>query len=202
MYTSLTSLTSNMYLSHLIPAFLLFARIDASGAGVVGLGLTPFEPLCCYACLSSFWGLQLTCTTNSTHLEGRGEGDGPQHIVSTSPSCHATNLPYLESLAYCIQQKCTSDNVSSSNIDQCWANVAGDGLQVPSLENSLPNSTLVATQLAYNATTLNQTSLVNEQYYADSRSTIQGYVKQESAHALYGYVQPLLGYWKCWVNWG
>jgi hypothetical protein len=84
-----------------------------------------------------------------------------------------------------MQVKCAADNVSSSETEQCWAKVAGDGTPVRTLQANLP-STVPNVTLPYNAAGLEQTSLVNEQYYEDSRTTIQGYVKQESAHALYG----------------
>jgi hypothetical protein len=90
-------------------------------------------------------------------------------------------------LAYCMHVKCAADNVSSSETEQCWARVAGDGVSVGSLESNLP-SIVPAVMLPYDVGSLNQTSLVNEQYFEDSRKTIQGYVKQESAHALYGQV--------------
>jgi hypothetical protein len=159
-------------------AFLFFtnAVVTGSNVGVVGLGRTIFEPLCCYGCLASLWGLTLDCT-------GR---ENPKNPIGSSPGCHSTNTPYLNSLAYCIQLKCASDNVSLSESETCWNAVAGDGDIVSSLQDNLP-VTSPTTQLAYDASSLSQASLVNDQYYEDSRETIQRYVKQETAHALYGY---------------
>lgn len=84
-----------------------------------------------------------------------------------------------------MQTRCQSDNVSSSVVDQCWSKVAGDGVQVSSLENNLPDS-IPTTELAYNAVSLDEVSLFNGQYYEDSRVTITSAKKQESVHALYG----------------
>ena len=150
-----------------------------SDIGVIGLGRTVFQPLCCYACLSSFWGLQLSCTPPQR----------AKHDTGSSPACHSTNDPYLSSLAYCMQVKCAADNVSESQVEQCWEKVAGDGLQVSSLEDNLPASA-PTTELAYYAVSLSTTSLVNDQYYEDSRRTIQSNVSAESAHALYGFGIP------------
>lgn len=86
-----------------------------------------------------------------------------------------------------MQLKCAADNLTSFETDACWNKVAGDGINVGSLEANLP-SAAPTVQLAYDATSLQQTSLVDNQYYEDSRATIQGYAKQESAHALYGYL--------------
>jgi hypothetical protein len=86
-----------------------------------------------------------------------------------------------------MEVRCAADNVSSSETEQCWAKVAGDGFPVGTLQTNLP-STVPNVTLPYDATALDQMSLVDEQYYEDTRTTIQGYVKQESAHALYGFV--------------
>jgi hypothetical protein len=137
--------------------------------GVVGLGRTIFEPLCCYACLSSLWPLQHSCT--------RGSFDPPQ-------GCHAYNVPYLSSLAYCMRQHCPVDGVEEVQIEQCWNAVARDGQPVTSYGDNLPSSP-PTTQLAYDATSLNVTSTVNETLYSDSKNTLVAYQYQESKHALY-----------------
>lgn len=161
------------YLLLLVAAFA--TNIGASDSGFVCLGRTVFEPLCCYACLSSFWGLRLSCTTVEAAEGARG----------SNATCHSTNPAYLSSLAYCLHDKCAADNVSSIATSSCWNKVAGDGIQVGDLEMHLPVSAPTA-QLGYNATTLEEASLVDDGYYVDSRTTIKGYVKQESVHALYG----------------
>ncbi|KAE9375350.1 hypothetical protein N431DRAFT_463438 [Stipitochalara longipes BDJ] len=166
-----------MFFKFILSVCLLLASgIDAGSFGVIGLGRTIFQPLCCYACLSSFWGLQLSCT-----IIGRN----PTQQTGSNPFCHSTNTIYLSSLAYCVQTRCAADNASSRETQQCWAKVAGDGLPVGTLQAFLPSTPPTVT-LSYGATTLDQTSLVDDQYYEDSRTTIQGYMKQESSHALYG----------------
>lgn len=157
---------------------LLLSLISAAytaDIGLVGLGRTVFEPLCCYSCLASLWGLELSCTQSAVPDQPRG----------SDPFCHATSTPYLSSLAYCIRTKCAAENVSTNTAEECWSSVAGDGIAVSGLEDSFPR-TAPTTELAYNGTSLDKTSLVNEQYYKVSRSTIQEYVKGEYAHALYG----------------
>lgn len=144
--------------------------------GLIGLGRIPFQPLCCYACLSSFWGLNLPCTQ---------EVRRPAQAIGSSPTCHSSSSVYLSSLAYCMQEKCAADNTSSTLVEHCWNKVAGDGAEVSSLEDNLPNPA-PTNELPYNAVALEAISLVNHQYYEDSRKTIDGYVKEDSAHALYG----------------
>jgi hypothetical protein len=171
-----------MFFLHIIFITLIYATgLDATGnVGVVGLGRTVFEPLCCYACLGSLWGLNLACTVP----EKKGESTG------SDAKCHASSSVYLNSLAYCLQVNCAADNVSESQVGQCWSVVAGDGLEVSSLEQNLP-STPPTTELAYDAQSLVKISLVNNQFYENSRTTIQGYVAQETVHALYGFVYSI-----------
>jgi hypothetical protein len=161
--------------------FILLAfmtNVNATGhTGIVGMGRTIFEPLCCYACLSAFWGLNLYCNENP----------GTYHATGNAPSCHAKNQPYLSSLAYCMLVKCEAANVGHNEVERCWSNVAGDGLEVSSMGDSLPR-TAPSAELAYNAISLNETSLVNAQYYQDTIATIQAYRSQEAVHALYGFV--------------
>ncbi|KAH7403806.1 hypothetical protein BKA64DRAFT_744334 [Cadophora sp. MPI-SDFR-AT-0126] len=172
-----------MLVSILSVAVVAFTTVvQAEGFGLVGIGRELFEPKCCYSCLSSFWGLDLSCTDiQNNHTKRSGDAEGN----STSPHCHSTNAVYLKSLAYCINTKCTQENVMTSTSEQCWNDVAGDGLNVSALSDYLP-TTAPTTQLSYNATTLQQVSLVNEQYYNDTRQTINSYVNQESVHSIYG----------------
>ena len=84
-----------------------------------------------------------------------------------------------------MQVKCAADNTSSAEVQDCWSKVAGDGMKVSSLEDNLPRP-IPTTELPYDAVALKEVSLVNNQYFEDSRKTIQGYMKQQSAQALYG----------------
>lgn len=172
--------SSRMLISTL-STLVAFSAVAVADFGLVGLGRDLFEPRCCYSCLSSLWGLQLTCTDIHTKRPGDAENN------STSPQCHSTNAVYLSSLAYCISTTCAAENVSNTTTESCWKEVAGDGLSINDLEYYLP-STTPTIQLSYNATILSQVSLVNEQYYQDTRNTIKTYVKQESTHTIYGYV--------------
>ncbi|KAF8858863.1 hypothetical protein BDZ45DRAFT_742873 [Acephala macrosclerotiorum] len=148
------------------------------GKDSVGLGRKVFEPSCCYACQSSLWALQLPCTPQQ-YIELK---------VGNPPLCHAEYPPYFQSLTYCMEVKCLADNsVSPTQVEACWENVAVDGLEVPTLEASLPKAAPTH-QLAYNATSLDSTMPVNDQMHENSKRTIEAYVIQELAHARYGTV--------------
>jgi hypothetical protein len=163
---------------YIVFVLLLSTRLStaqlSNGIGVASLGRTLFQPPCCYACLSSFWSLELSCS------QTKGKGT----FSINSPQCHASNKPYLASLAYCMQQKCAIDDVAISQISQCWNEVAGDGASVSSFENNLPGSP-PTNELSYDATSLSGIMLVNDGYYLDSRNTLGAYAGQEGNHARY-----------------
>lgn len=175
-----------MISSTLFSAIILYSTIVQAGGnlGVVGLGRSLFEPLCCYGCLSSLWGLKLSCTEVQS-----ADSKGP-----SSALCHATDATYLSSLAYCVKSKCAEENITTSATKQCWGKVAGDGLSMKALEDYLLASAPII-QLSYSSLSFQEVSLVNDRYYQDSKQTIQGYVKQESAHALYGFVRQIPWKW-------
>ena len=158
------------------PPLALSSSVNGEGnTGMIGLGHSSFEPLCGYACLSAFWGLRVPCT----------EVELATQKLGSKVSCHSATTVYLGSLAYCIQSKCAVDNTSAAQVDEIWNRVSFDGIKVTRLGDNIPDP-VPTKELPYDALVLNETSLVNRQYYEDSRTTVQGYVKQESAHALYG----------------
>jgi hypothetical protein len=52
-----------------------------------------------------------------------------------------------------MQVKCKVDNTNSSQVEQCWSSVAGDGLKLSSLADNLP-SIPPTTELAYDTNSL------------------------------------------------
>jgi hypothetical protein len=166
---------SASWLNSIIFIFLLkIPLVSTQNVGLLGLGRTIFSPTCCYACLSTLWGLELSCS----------QPENTQTFALSTPQCHASNAPYLSSLAYCLKEKCPVDGVSDREIQTCWAQVAGDGTPVTDWETNLPIEAPTE-QLSYDATILNVTSLVNGTLFTDSQQTIMAYVSAEKDHALY-----------------
>ena len=86
-----------------------------------------------------------------------------------------------------MEQKCTIDGIGMNDINSCWNAVAGDGQPVTTYQSNLLDS--VPEQiLSYRATSLFNVSLVNDQYYEDTRTTMIAYQTQEKKHALYRFV--------------
>ncbi|KAI9740902.1 MAG: hypothetical protein M1818_004508 [Claussenomyces sp. TS43310] len=141
-------------LCYLTLSFLFWSQaVCAEGVGLVGLGNEIFTPTCCYACLSSLWPLELSCSQSNL----------TKTFAPSTPQCHASNEAYLTSLAYCVRQKCTAEKVPKALFETCWAGVAGDGLDVGDLYSHLPEKAPTK-QLGLGATDLSQTSLIDDAF--------------------------------------
>ena len=152
----------------------------SSGTGIVGQGRVLFKPECCFACLSSLWSLSLPCS----------QGDVNSTLSINSPACHASTVPYLQSLAWCLQDYCPSDGVGQDKIESFWPGSAGDGMQVRSWQSYL--TARPATTLPLNATSLTEAGLVSSTKYQYSKETLKSYARQEGYHSLYRYGAHLL----------
>ena len=166
-------------LGHLVMLFLFAPLVSASvlssGHGVSGLGLSLFTPTCCYACLNSFWGLDLLCSQRNPN----------EKFSVNSPRCHASNKIYLESLAWCMKLKCPAEGVGDAQVASIWNKIAADGVEVGEWQSYLaeqPSKTLV-----FGAVNLTELSLVDPTTYEHSRDTILSYSSQEGYHEIYRY---------------
>lgn len=109
---------------------------------------------------------------------------GSDSMATTSDSCYASDRVWLETLAYCVQTKCSGDGVSKEKQSQCFANVAASGESVPSLDASLPPKA-PTNELNEDEIWLNSTSLVNEGTYRANRQTLSEFSKAEERHTRY-----------------
>lgn len=106
---------------------------------------------------------------------------GGDPMATTSDDCYATNIPWLETLAYCFQQHCVADRTKESQFESRWKALAANGFAVASYQSILP-LTVPTAQLEANATWLNTTSLVNEDVYFANHQTLQEFEFQEDMH--------------------
>ncbi|EXJ65266.1 hypothetical protein A1O7_01607 [Cladophialophora yegresii CBS 114405] len=178
---------------------LLLTRVaNATKYGTIGYGINMFHPFCCYACHDSLSMVYLNCTTFS---ESSGAHDGMSMKLvkrmgmdmagSTSDECYATNEPYLQSFAYCIQSHCDIEGLPREKQNACFREMAANGLAVPSLEDSLPTAPPTE-ELAEHAMWLNTTMQVNEAYWKADRGTIDEFEHSEVYHVRFSIVVMVL----------
>jgi len=168
--------------------WLLATTATAVKHGTVGMGITMYKPLCGYACQNSLLSLYLNCTTFDGHsdMEGmsmklrkRMDMEGPMGM--TSDSCYQSDMPWLQTLAYCMKERCAVDGVGETDIEKVYGILAANGQPVPSYSSMIP-SEAPTEELADDAMWLNTTSLVNGDMYQEYHETLSNFEFQEDTH--------------------
>lgn len=172
--------------------FSLIHHAEAAKDGVVGFGISLYQDLCCQACHDSLSTLFLNCTTfmSSDDMAGMDMGMKKRDMESdmpmgmTSDECYASNTPWLQTMAYCIQQNCNADGYPAEKQAQCFSNQAVAGASEPTFQASLP-ATAPTVELAADAMWLNVTSLVNRDLYYSTHGTLGEFARSEYLHTRY-----------------
>lgn len=98
--------------------------VTADGTGLIGYGKTLYNPPCTFACRSVIRKQTLSCTP-SVPTENHGTA---HNVVSTPPKCFVQDIPYLKTMALCIDIYCTlSDDPPLLLIEDYWASHLGTG---------------------------------------------------------------------------
>ncbi|KAK1975025.1 ferric reductase like transmembrane component [Colletotrichum cereale] len=170
----------------------LIANVYAqTGSGIIGFGISLYPDLCCQSCHDSLSALYLSCTT-FMDMSGMGGMSMPGMDMSgtnmpmgtTSPDCYASNQPWLQTMAYCIQKNCNAHGYPAEKQAQCFSKQAVAGAPSPTFEESLP-SVVPTTELASDAKWLNETSLVNQALYDSTYGTNGEFARSEYLHTKY-----------------
>ncbi|RMZ86687.1 hypothetical protein DV736_g6087, partial [Chaetothyriales sp. CBS 134916] len=177
--------------------YCLLAGYNARAAkhGTIGFGINMYHPWCCTACYDSLAAVYLNCTTFGVALDSGGMGmkyrkrmDMDMSMAgSTSDACYASNLPYQQTLAYCVKTHCDTERVPYTKQNHCFERLAAGGLPVSYLQDSLPHIA-PAEQLSQDAMWLNKTMLVNEGYWRADRGTIEAFEKSEGWHVRFSII--------------
>lgn len=175
----------------ILSLFLSIHLVSAIENGIVGFGISLFQDLCCQSCHDSLSSLYLSCTTFP-----KGNDDMSMDMVmnmekteTTSDECYTTNIPWLQTIAYCIQQNCNADGYGAQKQAKCFRNQAVFGASEPTFQDSLP-ATPPEVELSEDAMWLNVTSLVNRNIYYATHGTLKEFARSEYIHTRYSYVLP------------
>jgi hypothetical protein len=149
--------------------------------GLVGVGITLYDPPCAFACHDAIAYSPLACTSED-------HGGGGHHASPTSNECYASDDAFLTTLAWCIKQRC--QGVEMWKLEEYWRKSSISIKINPTppppkwtYQESLarvegtPNVTLVAGEA------LNETMLVDETDYIASLHGNTGWETAESSHA-------------------
>lgn len=165
--------------------FFLIRHISATENGIVGFGISLYQDLCCQSCHDSLSSLYLSCTA-FPGSDGASMDMSMGVMGITSDECYATNSPWLQTMAYCIQQNCHADGYSAENQVKCFSTHAVAGASEPTFQNSLP-AVAPTVEVPADSMWLNVTSLVNSDTYCAIHGTLGEFARSEYIHTRYSY---------------
>ncbi|KAI4244238.1 MAG: hypothetical protein L6R42_010506, partial [Xanthoria sp. 1 TBL-2021] len=161
------------------------------GHGLIGYGITMYNPLCAYTCRDVLSTSMLRCSEHTDmHMHGGMLKKREMDMgVETSPECYASDNSFLRTLAYCMSTHC--QDVAIWDLEKYWnLNVAGRQPNQP-----VPRATYQQT-LAKIATEpkdklvvgeeLNHTMIVSDEAYQASYNAQAMFEKMENNHEKYG----------------
>ncbi|EFQ33687.1 ferric reductase like transmembrane component [Colletotrichum graminicola] len=177
-------------------------EVGEVGHGLIGYGITMYQPLCAYSCRVVLSGSALNCSTMGN------EGGLP--MPRTPAECFATDDAFLTSMALCLQSRCT--DLPAWKIEKYWHNTEASirnshrrldepGVHVvakPPVPKWTYQQALAQVQgsvtsiLAYGEP-LNRTSLVADFQYQLQYETMEMFERMETHHEKYGLVLIALG---------
>ncbi|RYO74052.1 hypothetical protein DL764_010997 [Monosporascus ibericus] len=161
------------------------------GYGLIGYGITMYQPGCAFACRASLPRSSIPC---DVHLNGH-------HSSSVSAECLADSTAFLESAAWCISVKCGPDgeNVPVSAIEKFWeTDLVGRELNQPQPKWTYQESLArVAedppTQSLEEEGVFNRTVVVDEDQYIADWNGNTAFENVEVNHETYGIVLLVSG---------
>ncbi|KAL4881139.1 ferric reductase like transmembrane component-domain-containing protein [Aspergillus karnatakaensis] len=182
------------------------------GYGLIGYGISMYNPTCAYACEDALTN-PVNCTVTDSHDHDHGHkrkrmdhghsgmsempmGDGWMVEKPASPECRATNDAFLQTLAYCIHTYCTDERISA--LEEYWElNVAGRATVQPlpkiSYQEAVQAITDTPPMLANSSVILNSVGIVSEAAWMQEFRTLTTFEKVETAHGTYSIVVIVTG---------
>jgi len=175
-----------------------FLVLVAPVKAFIGMSIEMYKPPCAHACRDMIASAMLECPESTEdHSEGmQMRRDLPSALVKrhgdmdmVTPACRAQSLPFLTSLAYCIDTRCVG--VPASKVDKFWETTAAGGVMY---HPTVPHYTYAEALMSINGTptqmydadaTVTGTVLTDEKEWLDDMRTIDNFATIEARHALY-----------------
>ncbi|CAI6342457.1 unnamed protein product [Periconia digitata] len=160
--------------------------------GFIGYGIDPSQPYCAQACRDAISSATLDCST----MEDMGHMSDMMHMVTTSADCYATDDAYLQTLAWCISERCREEK--SWKLEKWWSlnTVGTEDIQPdPKVTYQGALSKVDGTPAVVYAETgsLNTTSVVGDGLWIPAYTTNSGWISQEKQQVKFGLVILLSG---------
>lgn len=177
-----------------VSLLLLVRGVSGAENGIIGFGLSLYPDSCCLACHDSLSSLYLSCTTFPDHgdmsampgdMNMKMDMDMDMEMMgTTTEECRTSNMPWLQTMAYCIKQACTPHGYTEERQAGCFSLHAVAGASEPTFRDSLP-ATPPTVELSEHSMWLNTTSLVNHDLYYATHGTLEEFGRSEYIHTRY-----------------
>jgi hypothetical protein len=171
---------------------LLPGLCDADGRGLIGYGRNMYYPLCAAVCRGTIEKAPLQCTPHNA-ATGGGHNHG-----KTPPGCFATDLPYMQTLAFCINVRCKGE-YTADILESYWRqHVVGGGRIVlepkpaMSYAQALASIKTPPTEEYIPGEMLNKTSLISDQRFLSYENAWSLFEAVETGHSKYRCAPPEL----------
>lgn len=167
------------------------------GYGLIGYGISMYDPPCAFACLGTAQSWMLDCEDGVAGASGHHHDDDDDDSMSgmdmeqPSPECYATNDPFLQTVAWCISTHC--DGISTSQFEEFWdLKIAGRMSIQPSPKYSYQKALQLVEKPPTNITSSDEVlvspSLVDEETYLSTYNGNYGFETMEAKSSQFGYV--------------
>ncbi|CEJ83011.1 hypothetical protein VHEMI03045 [[Torrubiella] hemipterigena] len=144
--------------------------------GVIGYGISMYDPPCAYACIDTIKRATLNCMPDHDM-----DMDMHMEMPPSTPECKATNDPYLTTMAWCFHTHCA--DISKSTLEYVWeTDIVGrlavqpapkyGYMEALSRVKGTPTRTLAKAML-------NDTMLVNEKKWLGNFNGVGGFETME-----------------------
>lgn len=156
--------------------------------GLIGYGISMYDPPCAFACIDTVNGWALQCDDD----HGTDDDMGSMHMAAATPECKATNDMFLETMAWCFYTHCPE--AKNSTLEGVWEmDIVGRLKTQPSPKYSyqVALSSVFASppkSILDSMAVLNKTSLVNEDVWLSNFNADDIFEKMEIVTEKYGYV--------------
>ncbi|KAL8847159.1 MAG: hypothetical protein Q9221_007789 [Calogaya cf. arnoldii] len=168
------------------------------GHGLIGYGISMYNPLCAYTCRDVLSASMLDCSEHTDmHMHGgmltkRAMG----MAIETSPECYASDNNFLRTLAYCMFSHC--QDVPIWDLEKYWnLNVAGKQPSQPTprvtYQETLANIATRPMDKLVSGEALNHTMIVSDENYQASYNAQAMFERMENNHSKYGIVLLVSG---------
>ncbi|KPA37340.1 ferric-chelate reductase [Fusarium langsethiae] len=156
--------------------------------GVIGYGVTMYDPPCAYECIDTVKSWSLNCAGD----HGMDHDMGSMDMAAATPECKATNDAFLETMAWCFHIYCK--DINNSTLERVWEmDIVGRNKVQPSPKHSYQVALALAyksppTEVVDSAAVLNKTSLVDEATWLSNSNADYIFERMEAVTEKYGII--------------